>query len=72
MKKKFRVQDVDCADCAAKMERGIAKLDGVNNVSISFMAQKMLLDADDEKFESILDQAQKIMSDVDAGAKILR
>ncbi len=72
MKKKFRVQDVDCADCAAKMERGIAKLDGVNSVSISFMAQKMMLDAEDEKFEAVLDQAQKIMSSVDAEAKILR
>ncbi len=72
MRKKFKMQDVDCANCAAEMERNIAKLDGVNEVTISFMHQKMTIDADDERFEEIIDKAQEIVSKVDKEALILR
>ena len=41
MKKKFKMQDVDCANCAAKMEEAIKKIDGLNDASVSFMAQKL-------------------------------
>ena len=44
MKKTIALQDLDCANCAAKMENGIKKIDGVNSVSISFVTQKMVLD----------------------------
>ena len=71
MKKKFKMQDVDCANCAAKMEEGIKKLDGVNDASVNFMMQKLTLDADDEKFDEILAQAQTIVSSIDKEAKIL-
>ena len=51
MKKKFKLQDLDCANCAAKMEEAIKKLDGVHDASVSFMTQKMMVDAEDEKFD---------------------
>ena len=41
MKKKFKLQDLDCANCAAKMEESIKKIDGVNDAVVSFMTQKM-------------------------------
>ena len=41
MKKKFKLQDLDCANCAAKMEEAIKKIDGVNDASVSFMMQKI-------------------------------
>ena len=72
MKKKFKLQDLDCANCAAKMEDAIRKLPGVNDVSVSFLTQKLTLDADDEKFEEILDQAVKICKKVEPDCKILR
>ena len=59
MKKVFRLEDLDCANCAAKMERAIAKIDGVVSVNISFMSQRMSIEADDERFEEIMDQAAK-------------
>lgn len=71
MKKKFKMQDVDCANCAAKMEEGIKKLEGVNDASVNFMMQKLTLDAEDDKFDEILEKAQKIVSSVDKEAKIL-
>ena len=54
MKKKYKLQDLDCAHCAAKMEEAIKKIDGVNDAAISFMTQKLTIDADDEKFDSIM------------------
>ena len=64
MKKKFKLQDLDCANCAAKMEEAIKKIDGVNDASMSFMTQKLTLDADDARFDEILqkvvDTAKKI------------
>ena len=53
MKKKFKLTDMDCANCAAKMEDAIKKLDGVNDASVSFMMQKMTIDADDARFDEI-------------------
>ncbi len=72
MKKKFKLEDLDCANCAAKMEDAIKKLDGVNDASVSFLAQKLTLDADDERFEEILDQAVKVCRRVEPDCKILR
>ena len=72
MKKKFKLQDLDSANCAAKMEDAIRKLDGVNDASVSFLTQKLTLDADDERFEEILDQAVKVCRRVEPDCKILR
>ena len=72
MKKKFELTEVDCANCAAKMEDAINKIDGVNEATINFMAQKLTIDADDERFEEILDEAQKRISKVEKDCKIVR
>ena len=53
MKKKFKLEDLDCANCAAKMEEAIKKIEGVNDANISFMTQKMMVDAVDDKFDVI-------------------
>ena len=49
MRKKFKLEDLDCANCAAKMEERIRKIDGVNDASVSFMTQKMMIDAADDR-----------------------
>ena len=55
MKKTYKLKDLGCANCAAKMERSIGKIKGVNSVTINFMTGKFELDAIDEEFESILE-----------------
>ena len=50
MKKIFKLEDLDCANCAAKMERSIAKIDGVTQVNVNFLTQKMTIEADDARF----------------------
>ena len=58
MKKTYRLKDLDCANCAAKMEAAIKKIPGVQDASISFMAQRLTLEAGEEDFTSVLEQAQ--------------
>jgi len=65
MLKKFKIE-VDCANCAAKMENAAKKIDGVNNVSVSYMAQKMVIDADDTRFDQILKEIVKVCKKVDS------
>ena len=65
MKKTFKLTDLDCAHCAAKMEEAIAKIDGVNSVSVNFMTQKMKLDSSDERFDEILDEAIAICKKIE-------
>lgn len=60
MKKVFEIDDLDCAHCAAKIEKEVSKLDGVNDVTVSFLAQKITLDAQDEKFDTIVKEMVKI------------
>ena len=55
MKKKFKCE-IDCANCAAKVEEAAKKIDGVKSVSINFMTQKMTLEADDDRFDEILEE----------------
>lgn len=71
MKKKFKLQDLDCANCAAKMEEAIKKIDGVNDATVSFMTQKMTIDAVDERFDAIMDEVVKVCAKVEPDTKIL-
>lgn len=72
MKKKFRVEGVDCADCAAKMEDEIKKIDGVNSAKLNFLTEKLTIEADDMKFDQIIELAEAEMDKVDSGARIIR
>lgn len=59
MKKVFKLEDLDCANCARKMEDGIKKIDGVTDASVNFLAQKLTLEADDDRFDAILKEVIK-------------
>lgn len=71
MKKKFKLQNLDCANCAAKMEEAIKKIDGVNDASVSFMMQKMTIDADDVRFDEIVKEAVAICAKVEPDCKVI-
>ena len=71
MKKHFKLRDLDCANCAAKMEDAIKKLDGVNSATVSFMTQKLTLDADDARFDEIVQEAVKICKKVEPDCTIV-
>ena len=59
------MRNLECAHCASKMEQQIAKLEGVNSVTISFMTQKMTLDCDESKILEIVLQAKRICKKIE-------
>ena len=71
MKKTFKLIDLDCANCAAKMETAIKKIDGVSDASVSFMAQKMTIEADDAQFDAIMKQVVKACKKVEPDCEIV-
>lgn len=72
MKKVFKLMDLDCANCAAKMENAIARLPGVKSVTVNFMTQKLILEADDADFDRVLDEAEKAMRRVEPECTLVR
>ena len=70
MKKKFKCE-VDCANCAQKLEDAIKKIDGVNDASVSFLTQKMMIDADDAVFDQVVQEAVKCISKVEPDCKVV-
>ena len=71
MKKTFTLEELDCAHCAAKMETAINKIDGVISASISFMSQKLTIEAADEDFDKVLKAAQKAIKKVEPDCRII-
>ena len=69
MKKSYKIE-VDCANCAAKIETAVKALPGVENASVSFMTQKMLLAADDSRFDEILQQAVRTAKKIEPDFEI--
>lgn len=59
MKKTFKIEDLDCANCAAKFENAVKEIDGVNAVTVSFMAQKMIVDIEDDKYDEVIKGIKK-------------
>ena len=72
MRKAFKLQDLDCANCAAKMENAIKGIDGVKSATVSFMTQKLEIEADDDCFDAVLDEAQRACSKIEPDCVILR
>ena len=65
MRKTYNLTDLDCAHCAAKMEAAIQKIDGVTEASVSFLTQKLTVEAEDGRFEEIMKQVVKACKKVE-------
>ncbi len=71
MKKTFKLEDLDCANCAAKMETAIKKLDGVKNATVSFITQKLTIEAEDERFDEVVKAAVKCIARVEPDCRVI-
>ena len=60
MKKSYILDEIDCANCAAKLERAVAEIDGVTRASVSFIAQKMIIEADENDFDAVIKALPKV------------
>ena len=72
MKRTYKLEELCCANCAAKMETAINKLDEVDSAVINFMSQRLTIVADEEQFTSILDKAEKIIRKIEPDCRIVR
>ena len=66
MKKKFILEGLGCANCAAKMEKAINELDGIKEATVNFMTQKLVIEGEDEKMPTIVQGAEKIVKDIES------
>ncbi len=71
MKKRFKMESLDCANCAAKMEERIKKIPGVQDASISFLMQKLTVEADDARFDEVMRQVQSVCAAVEPDCRIV-
>lgn len=71
MRKVFKVEDLDCAHCAAKIEEGIQKIEGVEKATLNFMTLKLTVDAPEEKFDAIKKQIKKVARKVEPDCSII-
>ena len=72
MKKTFTLEELDCAHCAAKMEDAISKIDGVISANVNFIAQKLTIEADENRFDEILKEAQKSCKEIEPDCVIVK
>ena len=74
MKKIIKLEGLCCANCAAKIEEGVKKVDGVKEAALSFMTQRLTLEVDEGKVDAVIEAARKIADKIepDAEFKVLR
>lgn len=71
MKKTFRLEDLDCAHCAARMEEKIKALGGVISAEVNFLAQQLVLEAEDGVFDKVLAEAAKICRKIEPDCRLI-
>ena len=72
MRKSFRLDEIDCATCALKLEDSIRRLDGVDDAKVNFMTQKLTLTAADEHFAEVLERVVALVAKVEPDCEIVR
>ncbi len=72
MRKVFKLENLDCANCAAKMEDAIKKIEGVQNASMRFMTQKLVIEADETVMEAIVDKAVQVCKKIEPDMRIIQ
>ena len=71
MKKSFRLSELDCAVCAAKMERAASKVDGVKNVSVNFLTRRLTVEADDCRFDDVMKEIERVCRKTEPDCRIV-
>lgn len=72
MRKQFKLDEIDCANCAQKLEDAIKKVEGVSDAKVNFLTQKLTLVADDALFDEVLERVVKLTEKIEPDCKIIR
>ena len=71
MKRNYKIINIDCANCAMKMEQAISRIPGVNSARVNFITGKLSIDSDAEDMSQILEQAGEACRKIDRGVNIV-
>ncbi len=71
MRRTYKLEDLDCANCAAKMEAGIKKIGGVTDAAVNFLTQKLTIEADDAVFDEVLQKAAKVIKKIEPDCRVV-
>ena len=72
MRKSFKLDEIDCANCAQKLEDALNKIDGVENARVNFLTQKLTLTAADDAFDEVLEKVVALTSKIEPDCEIVR
>ena len=72
MRKSYKLDEIDCANCALKLEDAIKKIDGVDDARVNFMTQKMTLAAADARFDGVLDEVCALVARMEPDCEVIR
>ena len=59
MKNKYKIKGIDCANCAAELERVLQKIEGVENASISFITERLIIECKEEEKQNVMDRVRE-------------
>lgn len=71
MKKTFILEDLDCAHCAQKIQEAVAKLDGVEKCTVTFLTQKLVLEAEEDKMASLSKELKKVVKKLEPDVTVV-
>ena len=71
MRKSYKLIDLDCANCAAKMEDGIRRIDGVLSATVSFMSQKLTIETEDGRMDEVMQEVVRVCKQVEPDCQIV-
>ena len=71
MKKSFKLDEIDCANCARELQDALTRLEGVKSVSVNFMTQKLTLEAEDNEFDEVLDRVVEFTAEAEPDCEII-
>ena len=71
MRKSYKLIDLDCANCAAKMEDGIRRIDGVLSATVSFMSQKLTIETEDGRMDEVMQEVVRGCKKVEPDCQIV-
>ncbi|MBQ2985108.1 MAG: heavy-metal-associated domain-containing protein [Clostridia bacterium] len=71
MRRHYKIRNIDCANCAMKMEEAISRIPGVNSARVSFITGRLTIDSDAEDMTCILEQAGEACRKIDRASSIV-
>ena len=72
MRKSYKLDEIDCANCALKLEDAIKKVDGIDDAKVNFMTQKLTLVAPDNRFDDVLDDVVALVAKMEPDCEVIR